>query len=188
MPQSLMTKTFAKYLRMGIIPRKVRGNWKDGDYMYSLYHDNVQYTIDDMGDYEIDSDVSYILDCLDARDLMIERNHEVISAVYNYAKSTIGSDVWVRVGCGQQLNCTLGDRDGEFAHFVMDFVNPSAFDEAVSKIKKKIKEQIGEEPEFTPSENFVLMITGQGNGFIFEGFSHPKVDVLNLDDIEGGHK
>lgn len=188
MPQSRMTKTFAKYLRMGIIPRTVRGNWKDGDYMYSLYHDNVQYAIDDMGDYEIDSDVSYILDCLEAREVMIDRHHEIISAIYNQAKSKIGSDVWVRVGCGQQLNCTFGDRDGEFAHFMMDFIDPAAFEEAVSRLKKLIGQQTGEEPEFTPAENFVLMITGQGNGFIFEDFSHPKVDVLYLDDIEGGHK
>lgn len=70
---SVMTKTFAKYLRLGIIPRTVRGNWQDGDYMYSLYHDSVQYTIDDYGDYEIDSDVTYLLDCLDARSRVIEK-------------------------------------------------------------------------------------------------------------------
>lgn len=187
MPQSLMTKTFAKYLRMGIIPRTVRGNWKDGDYMYSLYHKDVQYTIDDMGDYEIDSDVSYILECLEARDIMIERNHAIIASVYEAAKAKLKTDVWVRVGSGQQLNCTFGDKQGEFAHLMMDFIDPAAFEEAVSRLKKLIGDQVGVEPDFTPAENFVLMVTGKDNNFIFKDFNHPEVDVLFLDDIEGGH-
>lgn len=186
MPQSRMTKTFAKYLRMGIIPRTVRGNWKDGDYMYSLYHDDVQYSIDDMGDYEIDSDVSYILECIDTRNLIIERHHKIISEIYFCAKEKLDTDIWVRVGSGQQLNCTFGCSDGEFAHLMMDFIDPAIFDAAVEQFKKLLGEQFGEEPDFTPADNFVLMV-GHENNFIFENFSHPKIDVLNIDDIEGGH-
>ena len=44
-----MTKTFAKYLRLGITPRPIRGNWKDGNYIYSSYHGDVQYGSYDTG-------------------------------------------------------------------------------------------------------------------------------------------
>jgi hypothetical protein len=187
MPQSRMTKTFAKYLRMGIIPRTVRSNWKDGDYMYSLYHNEVQYAIDDMGDYEIDIDVSYILECLDNRDLIIKRHHSIVQAVYAEAKSKLGDEVWVRIGTGQQLNCTFGNHAGEFAHLILDYIDPEEFDKEVKRLKTLIATQIGVEPMFEPIENFALMIMGNDNAFIFEDFSHPDIEIVFLDDIDGGH-
>lgn len=178
---SYMTKTFAKYLRLGITPRPVRGNWKDGDYMYSIYHDDVQYTIDDMGDYEIDSDVSYILECLQARDLIIERNHDVVRCVYDHLVKYFDTDIWVRVNSGIQLTCSFGDRDGVFAHLSMDFVNAADYEAAVNKFKKMIKNVPGFEDAEVP-DGFVMMIVSPNKSQAFDEFEHPKIKVLNIGD------
>lgn len=180
---SYMTKTFAKYLRLGVVPRPVRGNWKDGDYMYSIYHDDVQYTIDDMGDYEIDSDVSYILQCLKARDLIIDRNHDVVRFVYEYLVNFFDDNVWVRVNSGIQLSCSFGDRDGIFAHLSMDFVNQDDYERAVDKFKQMIKNLPGFDEVEVP-DGFVMMVTDQRKLHAFDEFNHPKIKVLNIGDID----
>lgn len=181
---SFLTNTFAKYLRLGVIPRPVRGNWKGGEFMYSFYHDDVQYTIDDDGDYEYYANVDYILECLEARDIIIQRNHDIVRAVYEYLVNELDTDIWVRVGSGMQLNCTFGDSHGEFAHLMMDFVDPEKFDDAVEKLRALITEETGLEPDFEPVTNFVLMVVDKENIELFDKFEHPKVDVINLDDMD----
>lgn len=181
---SYLTKTFAKYLRLGVIPRIVRGNWKDGDYMYSVYHNDVQYTIDDMGDYEIDSDISYILDCLHARDLIIERNHDVVREVYEHLIDVLDDDVWVRVNTGLQLSCTFGDRSGVFAHLLMDFADERDYEAAVNKFKEVLKRSSDFDGDFEPPDDFVLMVTSKSKLELFEDFEHPKIKVLNVGSDE----
>ncbi len=176
---SYMTKTFAKYLRLGITPRPVRGNWKDGDYMYSIYHDDVQYTIDDMGDYEIDTDVSYILECLQARDLIIERNHDVVRSVYDHLVRYFDNDIWVRVNSGIQLTCSFGDRDGVFAHLSMDFVNEADYNAAVNKFKQLVNNIPGFEDAEVP-DGFIMMVIDSDKLQAFDSFEHPKIKVLNV--------
>ena len=174
-----MTKTFAKYLRLGIVPRPVRGNWKDGDYMYSIYHDDVQYTIDDMGDYEIDTDVSYILECLQTRELIIERNHDVVRSVYDHLAHYLDTDIWVRVNSGIQLTCSFGDRDGVFAHLSMDFVNESDYNAAVNKFKQLVNNIPGFEDAEVP-DGFIMMVIDSNKLHAFDSFDHPKIKVLNV--------
>ena len=176
---SHMTHTFARYLRLGIIPRTVRGNWKGGLLMYSFYHDDVQYTIDDDGDYEYDKNIDYIMQCLEARDLIIERNHGVVREIYEYLKKELSTDIWVRVGAGRQLNCTFGDSNGEIAHFLMDFIDPSQFDEAVERLRSFMADN---EREFCPITNFVLMVIDKDNLSLFDAYENDKVDVLSLDN------
>lgn len=181
---SLMTKTFTKYLRLGIIPRLVRGNWMDGDYMYSIYHDDVQYTIDDMGDYEIDGDVSYILECLESRDLIIERHHDLVKSIYDFVRKKTGKEVWVRVDSGIQLNCTFGDSTGELAQLMLGFIDPEQYNAAVDELKAIIAKETGIEPDFEPASKFVLLTSGEKVYEMFEDFEHEQVEVLNIDDTD----
>ena len=179
-----LSKTFAKYLRLGVVPRLVSGNWKDGDYMYSVYHDDVQYTIDDMGDYELDLDISYILDCLHARDLIIERNHAIVRNVYEHLVDVLDDDVWVRVNSGIQLSCTFGDRNGAFAHFLMDFAEQKDFEAVIDKFKKVLNSSSEFAGDFVPPDDFVIMVTSKSKLALFDNFEHPKIKVLNISSDE----
>lgn len=154
---SVMTKTFAKYLRLGIVPRTVRGNWKDGDYMYSLYHDKVQYTIDDYGDYEIDNDITYLMDCLDARTRVIEKNHVLIKEIYYYIQKHEQTDIWVRVNAGMQLSATFGNENGVIATLMLDFVDREKFDNVVAEIKDLMRKN-GENPNVALPEGYFLVV------------------------------
>ena len=175
---SYMTNTFAKYLRLGITPRPVRGNWIDGDYMYSIYHDDVQYTIDDLGDYEIDGDVSLILECLEAHEMIIERHHTLVKEIYELIKDHLQKDIWVCVGMGMQLHCTFGDNKGAFSHLMLDFINPEKFQQAVDKLKNLIGEEFA--ADFEEVNKFVLMVTDKDKFEIFKNYHNPTVDVVNL--------
>lgn len=177
---SVMTNTYAKYLRMGIVPRTVRGNWRGGEHMYSIYHKNVQYCIDDMGDYEFDADDSYIMECLKARDMIIERNHELVCDIYTHIKTKLDTDVWVRVNSGLQLNCTFGDYRGSISSLMMDFVEPELFNEAVEKLRRIFGDELGNIPDFQPASGYVMAVSGCDMS-LFNGFSNPLVEILNLD-------
>jgi len=184
MPQSIMTKTYALYLRMGIIPRIVRGNWKDGDYMYSHYYDDVQYTIDDFGDYEIDIDATYLLDCLEAREMLISRHHALIKEVYNYIKTKTKTHIWVRVNAGAQLNCTFGDNLGEVAHLRLDFVDDERKQEAVQRLQELLGIEV--EVDFD-RDNFTLIISDAESLEMFKEYENPSIEVVFLGDLKGGH-
>ncbi|AQW88591.1 hypothetical protein FDH34_gp066 [Serratia phage BF] len=181
---SLMTKTFAKYLRLGITPRPVRGNWKDGDYMYSIYHGDVQYAIDDTGDYEIDHDVDYILDCLQSRATIIDRNHKLISEIYEHLMGVLDTDIWVRVGVGMQLNVVFGSVDGEIATFMMDFEDMEAFNKLVEEIKAQILEETNKEPIVEQSDYFTLILHNRVDIKLFKGYYNPKVRIHFMDEFE----
>jgi hypothetical protein len=168
---------------MGIVPRTVRGNWKDGDYMYSIYHDGVQYAIDDMGDYEIDADVSYILECLESRRLIIERNHTLVRDIYDHIKTKLSTDIWVRVEGGRQLNCTFGDSRGAICSLIMDFIDPEQFTEAIEKIRNLLGVEWGDvPPDFDAMMKFALVVE-ECEMDVFKDFSNPLVEVLNVNDM-----
>lgn len=181
---SLITKTFTKYLRLGILPRLVRGNWEDGDYMYSIYHDDVQYTIDDAGHYEIYNDVDYILDCLHSRTTIIERNHAFISGIYKHLMDVMSTDIWVRVGVGMQLNVVFGSEHGEIATFMMDFEDIEAFNELVEEIKSQIFEETNKEPVVEPSDYFTLILHNRTDIKLFKGYYNSKVSIHFMDEFE----
>ncbi|SOK58867.1 hypothetical protein [Yersinia phage fHe-Yen9-03] len=181
---SLMTKTFAKYLRLGITPRPVRGNWKDGDYMYSIYHDEVQYAIDDMGDYEIDLDIEHILECLNARETIIDRNHVIVRELYEHFMSVFDTDIWVRVGIGMQLSVVFGSVHGEFATFMMDFVDMDKFNQIVAEIREKILSETDKEPEILPSEYYTLILHNREDIKLLDGYFNSKVHVYFMDEFE----
>lgn len=180
---SVMTKTFAKYLRLGIIPRTVRGNWQDGDYMYSLYHDSVQYTIDDYGDYEIDSDVTYLLDCLDARSRVIEKNHTLIKEIYEYIQKYEQADIWVRVNAGMQLSATFGSEDGVIATLMLDFVDKERFDQIVDDVKKLMR-QNGENTNVSLPDGYFLVVQDRQYYDMFEN-SPPFCEDIEIHFIDG---
>lgn len=182
---SVMTKTFAKYLRLGIIPRIVRGNDKDGEYMYSIYHDDVQYCIDDCGDYELDNDMDCILESLHARELIIERNHEVVKEIYDFLSTELSTtDIWVRVGTGMQLNVSFGTYYGEIAVLLMDFIDHNDFEKIVDEIKETLFK--GKKiPENIVSEQFVIMANGEENVNVFKNYKNDKIKVFNIDDYYG---
>jgi hypothetical protein len=180
---SVMTKTFAKYLRLGIIPRTVRGNWQDGDYMYSLYHDSVQYTIDDYGDYEIDSDVTYLLDCLDARSRVIEKNHTLIKEIYEYIQKYEQTDIWVRVNAGMQLSATFGSEDGVIATLMLDFVDKERFDQIVDGVKKLMR-QNGENTNVSLPDGYFLVVQDRQYYDMFEN-SPPFCEDIEIHFIDG---
>lgn len=180
---SVMTNTYTKYLRMGIVPRTVRGNWKDGDYMYSIYHDAVQYTIDDMGDYEIDGDITYILECLEARRMIIERNHDLVCDIYNHLKNNLGTDIWVRVDGGAQLNCCFGDSRGAIGTLLMDFIDPQQFTAAIEKIRNLLGAEFGDiPPDYEKLMKFALIVE-ECELKLFNDFHNPLVEVFNINDM-----
>lgn len=177
---SVMTKTFAKYLRLGIIPRIVRGNWKDGDYMYSIYHDNVQYCIDDCGDYEIDSSIDYILESLETRTDIIRTNHRLIKEIYEFLQDVYQTDIWVRVNPGMQLSASFGNSNGEIGVLMMDFVDTDKYDELLKEIKKSI----GTDADIKLPEGYVLIVNDLETYEIFDKappFSK-DVDILFIEE------
>lgn len=180
----LMTKTFAKYLRLGILPRPVRGNWEDGEYMYSVYHDDVQYTIDDEGDYENTSNVDYILECLHARRLIINRNHDIVREVHQKLSDSLKDDVWVRVGVGMQLHVVFGCKSGEIATLLMDFEDDEQFQALVAEIKEMVFKETNEIPEVHNSEYFALVLHERSDRKLLNGYFNKKVRIHYRDEFD----
>ncbi len=173
-----MSKTFAKYLRLGLTPRPVRGNWRGGEDMYSLWHGSIQYCIDDWGDYENDSNPTYLLECINMRSVIIERNNKIVAEVFSYLQERLSTDIWVRVNGGSQLNCTFGDSTGPLAHLLMDFIDRESFDSAIERVKGFITDIDCSHIEY--QEKFMLMITSVDSSEIFKYYTNPDIDVVLL--------
>ena len=138
----LKLKTYTKYLRKGITLRPVRGNHQYGDFMFSFYHDNVQYTLDDSGDYEEGGgDDEYMDMLISSLAMIIERHHSTVKNVYNYIQKAYNSDVWVRAESGEQLRVTFGNEDGFICSLCLTYVDATALDE----LNEQLREEVGDE-------------------------------------------
>lgn len=183
---TMMSNTFAKYLRLGFLPRTVRGDWDNESLMYSFYQDNIQYTIDDGGDYENDNDASYMVTCLKNREMIIERNHEIVTKVDAFIKKQFGNDVWALVGAGPQLHVSFGNKDGIIAALLMDFISPEHFQEFKRKITDVLFANTAPDdiPEIDELDHFILAVYKEEYDAFFTSFNVEGIEL----QLNGGNE
>lgn len=172
----LNTDTYARYQRLGQSLRPVRGvQIEDQKFGYSYYHDNVQYVLNDFGEYENthdSSDIDKIIDNLE--EIINSARHDIVKTIFNHIQKQLHMPVWVEVSLDEQLAVAFGSSTGVIASLIMDFTSPEKFkayrDKAVNTlIQMGVPE--ADIPELEEMTDFLLIS------------SAAKFDVL-INDIE----
>ena len=136
----------------------VKGNSRFGEYMYAIWHDGVQYSIDYHGnlDNQGNPDIAHSVNHLKS---MIENSvyHQKIKGIYNYLmKQNIG-DIWVLTGGGAQIQAFFGNTTGYVAILYLEMEN------------KKPKEK-----------EHTLVVNGAKNDKLFDG----RISKFTQDGVE----
>lgn len=187
----LISNTYYRYLRLGMILRPIRGHFKNEDeeqkYGYAYHFDNIQYVLNDFGTYEESND-STELDAgvknLDA--ILNSSRHDTIKAIMKFIRKHAElKDLWVQVGTADQLQVLFGDKNGVIAQLVMDFSSREMFDEYRKKMEQTLR-QAGvsdeEMPEIEDLEEFILVPADNSFEVVFNQMNIPGVIVEYLDD------
>lgn len=196
----LNTDTYARYQRLGQSLRPVRGvQVEDQKYAYSYYHDNVQYVLNDFGEYEEthnSTDIDKIIDNLE--DIVNSHRHGIVKTIYDHISNLLQLPVWVEVSTDEQLAVAFGSTSGVIANLIMDFTSPEKFkayrDRAVNTLIQMgvSEDQIPDLEEMTDfllissAAKFDVLITDiEIDGVIVSGYDDDNFIDFRVDDDEG---
>lgn len=183
-----INKTFIKLVRMGFQPHSPSGQCPDASSMFAIFeHNDVEYSIDDLGVYEEYEDSSSLLEALVSLDLVVERHHTEIKAVKQFIEKLNSKDIWVSVNPGLQLSVTFGDDVGAIGDMLLSF--PS--DEALEEFKNDVLKMSDYDPEIEASlaeidsqNELLLVVTDVDYIESFKRFKHKNIIVRNINDID----
>ncbi len=126
----LSSETFARYHRMGLSPRPVRGKAKDQDLAVAYYFDNVQYVFNDYGTYEEESNAEDMnLAVQNLQEIINSERHDKVKSVLEHIQSQMKVPLWVEIALDPQLGVTFGSSEGSIAEMIMDFPSVEKFEE-----------------------------------------------------------
>lgn len=184
------SNTYFRYLRLGLSLRPVRGycdDLEDFEYAWAVHCENVQYVLNDFGEFEKDNDATSMMNAIDNLDCIANSDrHETVLAVQKYIESNLSKPVWCMVSTEEQLGITFGTEDGYVAQLIMDFSTEEKFISYRDKIYQALllRSGISEDqvPEIAPMKDFFLIPSDEKYDAMFYKMNVPGVIVEHFDD------
>lgn len=157
----------AVYREFGLTVTPPKGNCWFGKHMVCAEHEGVPYCMDAHGSGDYSHGVKH-------RELLIQRHHTLIKAVYDYCVGLDVGDIWVLSGGGAQLQAFFGNSTGYLAILYLDMEDPSE------------QEALEEYLEACGSKTFTLQVNWNHNDPLFEGrFSIPGIELRTCREVYG---
>lgn len=182
----LSSETFARYHRMGLSPRPVRGKAKDQDFAVAYYFDNVQYVFNDYGSYENEADAEDMnLAVQNLQCILNSERHEKVKAVFEHIQSQMKAPLWVEIAPDPQLGVTFGCVKGSIADMIMDFPSVEKFEEYKTRIIEQLRSlgaDIDKMPPIQDVEEFIVIPTDSEYDVVFKDMKVDGVIVEIMGD------
>ena len=184
----LSSETFARYHRMGLSPRPVRGKVEDQKLAVSYYFDNVQYVLNDYGAYEDELDADGMdLGVQNLNSILNSDRHDKVKAVFDHIYAQMKVPLWAEVALDPQLGITFGCSDGAIAEMIMDFPSKEKFEEYKERILEQLKSlgaqvDLDKMPPIEDVEDFIVIPTATEYDVIFKDMKVDGVVVEIIDD------
>lgn len=184
----ISSETFARYHRMGLSPRPVRGKAQDQDFAVAYYFDGVQYVFNDYGTYEEQCDPEDMnLSVTNLNSIISSERHEKVKAVLTHIQSQMQVAIWAEVALDAQLGITFGCAEGSIAEMIMDFPSVEKFEEYKARIMEQLKSlnpelDFSKMPPIEDVEEFIVIPTNSEYDVIFKDMKIDGVIVEIMDD------
>lgn len=115
-----MKAMLRSYADFGIEAEPLKGSCWHTATMVAINYDNVQYAVDDRGEYFLHNKKRSIEHAINHYQLLSTYYHTHIKEIYNYLKTKTTDDIWVMAGGGAQLQAFFGTKDGYIAILYLD--------------------------------------------------------------------
>lgn len=185
----LSSETFARYHRMGLSPRPVRGKAKDQDLAVAYYFDNVQYVFNDYGTYEEESNAEDMnLAVQNLQEIINSERHDKVKSVLEHIQSQMKVPLWVEIALDPQLGVTFGSSEGSIAEMIMDFPSVEKFEEYKERIIEQLRSLGADLDKMPPIEDvkeFIVIPTDSKYDVVFKDMKVDGVIVEIMDDDDG---
>lgn len=188
----ITSNTYYRYLRLGLTVRPVRGRFvtqdKEQEFAFSYPVEDVQYVLNDFGEFEETGDSTSLLTGVRNLELIVNSSrHEIVQKILAFIRKHAREDVdlWCQVGSEPQLQILFGDDAGLIAQLVMDFSSEEKFEEYKQKIIQSLI-QLGVDeddmPDIADIEEFVLIPANDDHVELFNTINIPGVIVEQFDE------
>lgn len=156
----------ALYRQYGLEVQTPKGRSGFSENMMCAPHDGVPYCVDDHGHFFKDGHDVGLRRGIRHREMMIERHHDKIKAIYEHCTTLDQGDIWVLSGGGMELQAFFGCRKGYLAILSLSMENdPTSTEEDMARVRNKSRRL---EPQFEQNEP------------LFKGLKIPGVKVVNF--------